>query len=80
MLTVTRRLRNTSPDLIYPQVHILPKYRILHADGYPTVVSQLTRLDIPSLTPDKFSSEMNFSTATFLIHFGPEIPFGRHLC
>jgi hypothetical protein len=38
MLTATRQLRNVSPDLISPQLHILPKSQFSHADGYLTVV------------------------------------------
>jgi hypothetical protein len=37
------------------------KYRISHGDGDPTVVNNLTRQDIPSITSDKFSSEMIFA-------------------
>jgi hypothetical protein len=59
---VSRPLWTTSPDKISPQLQILPKFCISHGDCYPTVVNHLTWQDILSITPDKFSSEMNFST------------------
>jgi hypothetical protein len=49
IVTVTRRLWTTSPNKIFPQLQILPKSRISHGDGYPTVVNNLTRPAVPDL-------------------------------